>query len=201
MIGALAAFLVSFAACFTAVASKHRRSIAVAVVAMVIGAATFGVPYSVYVKFRSAPRVWDITTDTVNPPQFVDIVPLRVNAPNIPQYRASKFAAIQKKAYPDIVPVHLAQPPADAFRIALAVARSFDWEIIASVPSEGRIEATATSFWFGFKDDIVIRVAADGNGSRVDIRSYARFGRNDGGKNAARVRTFIAKLKAEAATS
>ena len=201
MIGALAAFFVSFAASFGAIASKHRRSIAIAVIAMAIGAVTFAVPYSIYLKFRSAPRVWDITTDTVNPPQFVAIAPLRVNAPNIPQYRASMFAAVQKKAYPDIVPVDLAQPPANAFRIALDVARSFDWEIIASVPSEGRIEATATSFWFGFKDDIVIRVAADGTGSRVDIRSYARLGRNDGGKNAARVRAFISRLKAEAAKS
>lgn len=198
MIGALAAFFLSFAACFTAIASKHRRGIVVAVIAMVIGAVTFGVPYSVYLKFRSAPRVWDITTDTVNAPQFVAIVPLRVNSPNIPQYRAAKFAAIQKKAYPDIVPVILTQPPAQAFRIALDIARSFDWEIIASVPSEGRIEATATSFWFGFKDDIVIRVAPDGTGSRVDIRSYARLGRNDGGKNAARVRAFIHRLRVRA---
>jgi uncharacterized protein (DUF1499 family) len=198
-IGGIVAFVISLAACFTATAGRRYRGLGVAAVAMAIGAATFAVPYVTYLKFRSAPRVWDITTDTANPPQFVAIVPLRANAPNIPQYRASMFAAIQKKAYPDIVPVQMAQPPADAFRIALAVARDFGWEIIASVPGEGRIEATDTSFWFGFKDDIVIRVVAEDGGSRLDIRSYSRLGRNDGGKNAARVRAYIARLKAESA--
>jgi hypothetical protein len=197
-IGALIAFFVSFAACFAAFASKKRRSAIAAGVGMAIGAATFGIPFATYMTFRSAPRVWDITTDTANPPQFVAIVPLRVNVPNIPQYRAAKFAAVQKKAYPDIVPMHLKQPPSEAFEMALATARDFGWEIIASVPREGRIEATDTTFWFGFKDDIVIRVAADGTGSRVDIRSYSRFGRNDGGKNAARVRAFIKRLTTRA---
>ena len=196
--GGLIAAGVSLIGCFTAGADRRRRGLALAALGIVVGVLTFAVPYATYTRFRSVAKVWDITTDMVNPPRFVAIVPLRANAPNIPDYRASQFAPIQKKAYPDIVPVHLARSPADAFRAALAVARSFGWEIIASVPGEGRIEATDTTFWFGFKDDIVIRVAADGSGSRVDIRSYSRLGRNDGGKNAARVRAYIARLKAEA---
>ena len=189
---------ISLIGCFTATADRQRRGLSLAAAGIVIGALAFAVPYATYTRFQSVAKVWDITTDMVNPPRFVAIVPLRARAPNKPEYRAAQFAPIQKKAYPDIVPVELTKSPADAFKAALAVARSFGWAIVASVPTEGRIEATDTTFWFGFKDDIVIRIAANGSGSRVDIRSYSRLGRNDGGKNAARVRAYIARLKAEA---
>jgi uncharacterized protein (DUF1499 family) len=194
----LAAVAVSLAGCFATTDGRASRGLALAAIGIVVGALTYAVPDAIYTRFRHTPRVWDITTDTVRPPSFVAIMPLRAGAPNPPEYRATQFAAIQKKAYPDIVPVELRKPPADAFRAALAVARSFGWTIIASVPEEGRIEAVDTTFWFAFKDDIVIRVAAREGGSRIDIRSYSRLGRNDGGKNAARVRAFIARLKAEA---
>ena len=68
------------------------------------------------------------------------------------------------------------------------------WEIVATVPAEGRIEATDTSLLFGFKDDIVIRVAAQGAGSRVDARSVSRVGRSDFGVNAKRIRKYFASL-------
>jgi len=59
-------------------------------------------------------------------------------------------------------------------------------------PAEGRIEATATTRWFGFKDDVVLRIVpAAGNGSRVDIRSVSRVGRSDVGTNARRIRAFL----------
>ena len=73
--------------------------------------------------------------------------------------------------------------------------RALGWEIVASVPAEGRIEAIDTTLLFGFKDDVVIRVAADAAGSRVDIRSASRVGRSDFGTNARRVRAFIEKLR------
>ncbi len=66
--------------------------------------------------------------------------------------------------------------------------------IVATAPESGRIEATDTTPWFGLKDDIVIRVSAQGNGSRVDIRSVSRVGRSDIGKNAQRIREFLQRL-------
>jgi uncharacterized protein (DUF1499 family) len=62
----------------------------------------------------------------------------------------------------------------------------------------GRIEATQASFWFGFVDDIVIRVEPVGSRSRVDMRSHARQGRGDLGVNAARIRRYMAELKTTA---
>ena len=59
----------------------------------------------------------------------------------------------------------------------------------------GRIEASQTSRWFRFTDDIVIRVTPDGPGSRVDMRSLSRQGRSDFGVNAARIGAYMGELK------
>jgi uncharacterized protein (DUF1499 family) len=69
-----------------------------------------------------------------------------------------------------------------------------DWKIDASNPGSGRIEATATTLWFGFKDDVVIRIQPDPSGSRLDIRSASRVGISDVGKNAARIRAFRKRM-------
>jgi uncharacterized protein (DUF1499 family) len=69
------------------------------------------------------------------------------------------------------------------------------WEIVAADPAAGRIEATATTLWFGFKDDIVVRVSAAEQGSRIDVRSVSRVGRSDVGTNAKRIREYLAKLR------
>ena len=93
------------------------------------------------------------------------------------------------------MPVILAIPPAQAFDLALATARAMPgWTIDASDPQTGRIEASQASFWFGFVDDVVIRVAGDGPGSRVDLRSLSRQGVGDLGVNARRVRAYLAAL-------
>ena len=104
-------------------------------------------------------------------------------------------ADAQRSGYPDIGPVDLAQTPAAAFDRALSVARAMGWTIVASDARTGRIEATATTAWFGFRDDVVIRVTPRGSGSRVDVRSHSRVGRGDLGANARRVRDFSARLR------
>jgi uncharacterized protein (DUF1499 family) len=141
--------------------------------------------------------IHDVSTDRGNPPQFVTVLPLRAaaKAANSTDYDA-KTAELQKETYPDIGPLHLDVPPAQAFDRALSVARSMGWEMVANDPAQGRIEATATTFWFGFKDDIVVRIAAEGGGSRVDVRSLSRIGKSDVGANAKRVREYLAKVKA-----
>jgi len=85
-------------------------------------------------------------------------------------------------------------PPPVAFSRALEAAERMGWTLVANNPAEGRIEATDTTFWYGFKDDIVIRVTPAGAGSRVDVRSVSRVGRSDIGTNARRVRRYLAKL-------
>jgi uncharacterized protein (DUF1499 family) len=148
-------------------------------------------------KVLGVPAIHDITTDTDNPPVFVDVVPLRqaAGAMNPPEYLGPAVAVQQKKAYPDLAPLDLTSAPAETFPKAAATARAMGWEIVAEKPAEGRIEATAVTAWFGFKDDIVIRVAESARGSRIDVRSKSRVGRSDVGKNAARIREYLAKLR------
>jgi uncharacterized protein (DUF1499 family) len=142
------------------------------------------------------PAIHDVTTDTMQPPPFLAVLPLREGALNPVEYGGPDVAAKQKQAFPDIVPLTLDLPPARAFDRALAAARSMGWDLVASDPAGGRIEATDTTFWFGFKDDVVIRVTPQPNGSRVDVRSLSRVGGGDIGANAARVRKYLAALKA-----
>ncbi len=144
---------------------------------------------------ENVPGIHDITTDTENPPQFFTILKLLKSDVNSPVYGGDKVAAQQRKAYPDIVPLILPAPPAQAFESALAVARKLGWQIIDANKNAGRIEAVATTFWFGFNDDIVIRLRQQNSGCRVDIRSESRVGVSDLGKNAERIRQFLRQLK------
>jgi uncharacterized protein (DUF1499 family) len=190
-----AAFLLSLVGVFMAGAGR-RKALTLAILGLVLGAVTIVFPLNAYRKARTAPPIHDITTDTANPPQFAAILPLRANAENPSQYGGPEVAAQQIKAYPDIAPAHLNLPAAQAFDRALAASRDMGWEIVAANPAQGRIEATATTFWFGFKDDVVVRVTTEENGSRVDIRSVSRVGRGDVGTNAKRIRNFLTRLEA-----
>lgn len=163
---------------------------------LIIGTLVFGVPWYLVNEGRKLPVMHDITTDTEQPPAFVAVLPLRQDAPNTAVYGGAELAALQRNAYPDLAPALLAIPPAAAFELALGVARRSGWEIIAAAPAENRIEATATTAWFGFKDDIVIRIRPTGGGSRVDMRSVSRVGRSDLGANARRIREFLRMLSA-----
>jgi uncharacterized protein (DUF1499 family) len=167
-----------------------------AVAGVVLGLIAAGLPAKgIYTAMHSP--IHDVSTDTANPPQFVAVMPLRAaaKAANSTDYDA-KTAQLQKETYPDIGPLHLDLPPSQALDRTLAAARSMGWEIVASDPAQGRIEATATTFWFGFKDDIVVRLAAEGTGSRVDVRSLSRIGSSDVGANAQRIRAYLQKVKA-----
>ena len=107
------------------------------------------------------PRIHDITTDTDNPPQLVATLPMRAGGRRTPPiYGGPKLAAEQKQGYPDIAPLMLTLPPAAAFERALRVAQAMGWQIVAADLATGRLEATDTTLWFGFHDDIVVRIAA-----------------------------------------
>ncbi len=179
----------------------RRAGATLAAVALLVGLGTAYVPWSAMSSARAVPPIHDITTDTADPPEFVALLPLRQQAPNGADYAGEEIASQQRDAYPYIQPLQIDLPPAKAFEQALATAQGMGWEIVASDVTEGRIEATATTTWFGFKDDVVVRVRAQEAGSRVDLRSMSRVGRSDAGANAARIRQFVAELKDQGRTS
>lgn len=137
---------------------------------------------------RTYPPINDISTDTDDPPFFWDM-------PNPMDYPGAETAALQRAAYPDLAPLELAVAPDRAYALALALAHDKGWEIVADEPEEGRIEAVHSSLLYGFRDEIIIRVAPANGGTRVDLRSRSRIGRIDRGVNARRIRAFLAALK------
>lgn len=148
----------------------------------------------------SIPAIHDITTDLDNPPEFVAVMPLRGADSNTTDYgnwgemTPERQASLQREAYPDIVTQTFDDPANVVFDRALAAARDQGWEIVAAEPAEGRIEATATTFWFRFKDDVVIRIRETEGTTYLDARSTSRVGVSDVGKNAARLRAFFDAL-------
>jgi uncharacterized protein (DUF1499 family) len=169
-------------------------ALALAGLALVLGGVAVAVPLMFLRRAKGFPPIHDITTDIGDPPQFVAVLPLRKDALNPATYGGDSVAASQRSAYPDIGPITLDLPPGKAFDRALAAANAMGWTIDAADAASGRIEATATTGWFGFKDDVVVRIRPDGARSRIDVRSVSRVGKGDLGTNAARVRTYLARL-------
>ena len=166
-------------------------TLGLALVASVIAAAP---PIALLKTAEGLPDIHDITTDTENPPAFVALLAERRASRNGADYGGEKVASEQKKGYPDIQPIVVAQPPAQAFARALEAARQMGWAIASDDAASGRIEATATTYWFRFKDDVVVRVRPEGSGSRIDVRSVSRVGSSDVGANAKRIREYRSRL-------
>jgi uncharacterized protein (DUF1499 family) len=176
---------------------SRGRARAAAALAVVLGAGAVMVPWRLQQAAQAVPRIHDITTDTITPPRFVEAAARRqsLGVPNSLEY-TEEVAEQQRAGYPDIQPVFLDESADDAYRRAMTVVNARGWEILAADDVGRRIEATDTTRWFGFKDDVAIRVAAIPNGgSRVDVRSVSRVGRSDIGTNARRVREFLGELQ------
>jgi uncharacterized protein (DUF1499 family) len=160
--------------------------------AMLIGVAILAYPVYLGTKAYRLPAIYDITTDPIDPPRFEAVARLRPREANPTLYAGLRAAELQKAAYPNVEPLIVAATPQAAYDAAVAVMTKLKWRIVdARAPltgrRDGRIEAVARTPILGFRDDVVVRVRADPDGARVDIRSTSRYGRHDFGTNAARV--------------
>lgn len=152
---------------------------------------------------RSVPAIHDVATNLDDVPQFTRLKVRADNLENIPdegkpELKAlapeERWKAIHRAHYGDIRTLRLPAPPDQVARRAAALARERGWEV--ALAAEDRVEATATSTFFRFKDDVVVRIRpAPGGGSLVDMRSISRVGGSDVGMNAKRVRAFLADLQ------
>jgi uncharacterized protein (DUF1499 family) len=192
--GGIAVALISTLALYRTRPGTFRRGFILAAAALVVGLITAGIPWRATRAAAGAPPIHDITTDVDNPPAFVAIAPLRANDPNPIEYGGEEVAQMQRSAYPDIRPVILDLPRERAFQRAFDTAQSRGWRIVDANEAEGRIEATDRTFWFGFRDDVVIRLTPVDGRTVVDVRSKSRVGRGDMGTNAKRVRGYLAAL-------
>ncbi len=167
-----------------------------AAVATIAGALIVLLPLSQVAGARGKPRIHDISTDLADPPRFVAILAVRTNAANgAPDRIDDVTAGMQRRGYPDLITLDLPLPADAAFAKAIEAAKAMDWEIVSTRPADGILEATDTTAWFGFHDDIVVRIRPTGEHSRVDVRSTSRVGRGDAGKNADRIRRYFRLLR------
>ena len=171
---------------------KHlvsRFGIAVVIAAAFLAHMIIGLPK------LTAPVLHDVTTDLQDPPTFEAAIAVRGTNSNSVDHTAMKVE-VQRKLYPDLVPLHLEMSASQAFLRASQTVDAMGWELIAEDPERGRIEATARTPWFRFKDDVVVRVQErPEGGSVVDVRSLSRIGATDFGANAKRVRRFLSELQ------
>jgi uncharacterized protein (DUF1499 family) len=194
-LGAVLAVVLGILWAVTQPAGTTRPGLLSALMGVSMGVAAAYAPITWRIAADSVPRINDISTDTAHPPAFVALPSPRGSAGNGSDYPGPAVAAAQRAGYPDIRPLMLKEPPADAFARVERVARGLGWEIVASEPAQGRLEAVATTAWFGFKDDIVVRLTEVAGGTKVDIRSRSRVGISDLGTNAARIRLFLTRLQ------
>ena len=101
----------------------------------------------------------------------------------------------EENPYP---PMHTATTTLDrdtTFELVADLAYKQGWDFIGANHEAGRIEVTATTTWYGFKDDIAFRVRPlEEGGTEIDMRSMSRVGLSDLGANARRVGDFMEKL-------
>jgi uncharacterized protein (DUF1499 family) len=171
---------------------RHRPWVPIVALCFALAAAV--PPIILLEQAKKAPLIHDITTDPFDPPGFETLAAIRQKSPNGAAYGGMAVAAQQQKAYPEVKTLLLKNNPREAMQRAIDAARASGWEIVSSDAATGRLEATATTMWFGFKDDIVVRIRAEGSGSRVDVRSASRVGDSDLGANAKRIKEFLARL-------
>jgi uncharacterized protein (DUF1499 family) len=186
--------IVALAAGALAYARHSRWRLFLAALAFVAALAAFAIPYQLQRSARALPPIHDLSTDLENPPAFEAVVPLRADAANKLD-RSPQLADQQRAGYPDLAPMTLPTPMGQTFDRALAAAQKAGWEIVTADKGSGRIEATDTTRWFGFKDDVVVRLTPWGSGTRVDVRSVSRIGRGDIGTNARRIRNYLQMLE------
>ena len=180
----------------------HVGGVALGAVGFVVGVVPSVMVLHQYRLARTVPPINDISTDLQNPPAYVAAAANDFWKGKEMSYPAG-FADSVRRGYPDLAALALPIPAGRAFGVAHRTAAGMPaWEITAIDSAAGRIEATATTRWFGFKDDIVIRVTPRGTDSSVvDMRSKSRVGKSDVGANAARIRTYLAALARAAGRS
>ncbi|HEX3502222.1 MAG TPA: DUF1499 domain-containing protein [Xanthobacteraceae bacterium] len=191
-----------------------------AVTALLIGFVLIAYPVYLGIKARNLPAIYDVTTDPIDPPQFDAIARLRPRDANPVTYAGLYAAEQQHNAYSDIEPDDTNSTPQEAYEAAMKVIIKRKWRVVDSRPPQappavptprnvaiqpapardGIIEAVALTPILGFRDDVVVRIRPTADGARIDVRSASRYGRNDLGTNAARVRNLIDDIDTVLAT-
>jgi uncharacterized protein (DUF1499 family) len=192
---AVLALLIAIAA-FGVIWMEGLGGMGAALTAMAVSLALLAYPAYLGLKAKRLPWIYDITTDPIDPPRYEALARLRPRDANPVTYAGLYAAEQQRQAYPDVGPLGINTSAQNAYDAALAVINKRRWRVVdARAPQAGRrdghIEAVARTAIMGFRDDVVVRVRAEPDGSRIDARSSSRYGTVDFGTNADRIRRLM----------
>jgi len=198
-VGTVLAAIVFFLGIIAGVYSMSKKlqaELSAIIIGVVVSVVMLGMMVTQFMAAKAVPPIHNISTDTDAPPQFDKLVAIReAEGANPHEYDREALAQVQKEAYPQIKPLISDVPPGEMQNRVVQVLEAMGLEIVDSNPTAGRVEATDETFWFGFKDDVVVRIRPEGSGSVVDVRSVSRVGQSDLGKNAERISEILNGLK------
>lgn len=164
---------------------------------------------------RTLPPIHDVQTDWSDPVHFSETImkargdtsnPV-LDDPIIPEAASARWpgmggrrvAEVQMESYQPLQTVIKPVSPEIMFTAAFLVLNDMGIEVVVNDEENHRLEGTYTSQWYGFKDDIAVRIRPKGEGSEIDVRSTSRVGLSDLGANIERVHSFLERLNAKLA--
>ena len=150
----------------------------------------------------SAPVLYNVSTDLLNPPQFSEhVLELREAIAANPVLLTDNAKDKIRRGYPNLKSLESSLPPDTLEQLVETTIHELGWKFHGKdTSSENQksvtLYATDTSFWFGFKDDVAIRlVPHESGGTILDVHSVSRVGVTDLGKNAERIEELFASLR------
>ena len=168
------------------------------VAGLIVGVGLLSWPVIFLPQLTGLPSIHDITTDTANPPAFVELAKFR--AKGTVDYPGGRTAKIQSDAYPDLKTLEVDRSADEAYEIVSDALRRQKVKVVREVPpsqsGKGYIEAYDRTLVFGFYDDISVRIDGDAKRAKIDLRSASRYGQHDLGRNAERLRRVLKEVVA-----
>ena len=188
-------FFLGLIALFVSRKRGFRRDLPMLGISILTCGAVLGFMGLQFLTARSVPPIHNISTDVLDPPEFSEVVVgLRGEGSNPLAYDAPEIAAQQRQAYPAVETLNVESAPEATVDRVVSVLKDMGLDVVNVDREAGIVEATDTSFWFGFKDDVVVRVRPSETGSVVDARSVSRVGVSDLGVNARRIEDILTRL-------
>ena len=204
-----ALIVIALVALVATLAKAPRKGWLAALLALAIPLALFAGLLSLRSHAQSVPFIHDVATDTADPPQFSaamvkareedeaknKLYPFDVPLDTLEEWKSNEsvagktLAQLIESGYPDLdlTTLHVEESPDKVIDVVEKAMEMRGYRGITADPKAGIVEGTDKVFWYGFLDDVVVRVRPAGKGSVVDFRSTSRVGLSDLGVNAKRV--------------
>lgn len=177
-----------------------RQGAARVIAGSVVAIGLLAVPAVVWIVSLNWPELYDVTTDVSDPPAYSVAKSARLPGANPVDYKREEFAHLQQASYPDLKTLTVPRSTEGAYELVLQALGKLKLKTALEVPPDiedglpGTIELRDKTMILGFVDDVAIRVTGDEQSARIDVRSSSRYGRNDFGRNAERVRMILREI-------